>query len=336
MMRLALVGLSIALMSASPLPPGGTFVDDDGGVHEGSIEAISAAGITVGCNPPVGDRFCPDQPVSRAQMATFLARVLDLDAVPGSDTFVDVDGSVHEGSIGAIAAAGITVGCNPPAGDRFCPQRPLSRAEMATFLTRALDLDAQVPPPGFYYEIQTIDAQLAERMASSWRAGCPVPLSDLRYLQLDYWGFDGREHRGELVVHADWADGIVAVFDDLFTLEYPIEQMVLVDEYDGDDRRSMAANNTSAFNCRLISGTARWSEHAFGRAIDINPVQNPYVRGTTIQPPAGAAFVDRTLDLPGMIHAGDEVVTAFAEIGWKWGGDWVNSKDYQHFSATGG
>ena len=312
-----------------------TFRDDDESVHQGSIEAIAAAGITVGCNPPTGDRFCPYEAVTRAEMATFLARAVDLNRPAGVDTFTDDDGDVHEGSIEAIAAAGITVGCNPPAGDLFCPRRPVTRSEMATLLTRALDLEPQTPPPGFYSEITIIDADLAERMESSWRAGCPVPLSDLRYVLVDYWGFDGREYRGELVVHADWAEEIVAVFDDLFQARYPFEQVVLIDEYDGDDRRSMAANNTSAFNCRFVSGTTRWSEHAYGRAIDINPVQNPYVRGTVIQPPAGAAYVDRSLNLPGMIHAGDSVFAAFEAIGWSWGGDWISSKDYQHFSATG-
>jgi hypothetical protein len=206
---------------------------------------------------------------------------------------------------------------------------------MATLLTRALDLEPEMPPPGFHSEIWTIDTDLATRMESSWRTGCPVPLSDLRYVLVDYWGLDGREHRGELVVHADWAVAITEVFEDLFEAGFPIERMVLIDEYEGDDRRSMAANNTSAFNCRVVSGTTRWSEHAYGRAIDINPVQNPYVSGATVQPPAGAAYLDRTLDLPGMIHSGDAVVTAFDTIGWGWGGDWTNSKDYQHFSATG-
>ncbi|MCP3996238.1 MAG: M15 family metallopeptidase [bacterium] len=207
---------------------------------------------------------------------------------------------------------------------------------MATFLTRALGLAPQAPPPGFFAEIKPIDAEVEARMDSSWRPGCPVPLFDLRYVLVDYWGLDGREHRGELVVHTDWADEIVAVFGDLFDARFPFEEIVLVDEYGGDDRRSMAANNTSAFNCRFVSGTSRWSEHAYGRAIDINPVQNPYVRGSTVQPPAGSAFLDRTLVAPGMVHSGDVVVAAFEEIGWGWGGDWINSKDYQHFSATGG
>lgn len=191
------------------------------------------------------------------------------------------------------------------------------------------------PPPGFFAEIRTIDAALAARMAASWHTGCPVPLSDLRYLLIDYWGFDRRERRGELVVHADSADGIVTVFEDLFVAKFPIERMVLVDDYDGNDERSMAANNTSAFNCRFVAGTSTWSQHAYGRAVDINPVQNPYLRGSTVHPPAGAKYLDRSLTEDGVIHPGDAVVSAFTAMGWSWGGDWVGSKDYQHFAAMG-
>jgi len=256
-------------------------------------------------------------------------------ALPPGGTFVDDDGSVHEPAIEAIAAAGITHGCDPPANNQYCPHRPVTRAEAATFLTRALGLELLMPPPGFFSQISTIDTALASRMESSWHAGCPVPLEDLRYVQVDYWGFDGREHRGELVVHTDAADGIATVFAELFAVRFPIERIVLIDDYGGDDNRSMAANNTSAFNCRYVAGTTRWSEHAYGRAIDINPVHNPYLRGSIVSPPAGADYLDRTLDEPGMVHVGDAAVTAFADIGWSWGGNWTNSKDYQHFSATG-
>ncbi|MDJ0925122.1 MAG: S-layer homology domain-containing protein [Acidimicrobiia bacterium] len=140
-----LVAFALAVVAATPLggvalDPGGTFSDDNGSVHEGSIEAIADVGITRGCNPPVNDMFCPDQAVTRAQMATFLVRALDLPAAVGS--FVDTAGSVHEANIGALAAAGITVGCNPPVNDMFCPDQAVTRAQMATFLTRALNLDA--------------------------------------------------------------------------------------------------------------------------------------------------------------------------------------------------
>jgi len=142
-MRILAAGLASLLIAA--LPPGGTFVDDDGSVHEGSIEAIAAEDITRGCNPPVNDRFCPSDSVTRGQMAAFLVRALGL--VPVSAGFVDLGGSPFQRDIGALAAAGITRGCNPPVNDRFCPDSPVTRAEMATFLARALELDAAVPPP---------------------------------------------------------------------------------------------------------------------------------------------------------------------------------------------
>lgn len=128
-----------ALLGA--LPPGGTFTDDDGSVHEGGIEAIAAEGITVGCNPPFNDRFCPDRETTRAEMATMVARAFDLPAT-SKDFFIDDNGHILEGGINRIAEAGITVGCNPPANDRFCPNRPMTRAETAAFLSRALKLSA--------------------------------------------------------------------------------------------------------------------------------------------------------------------------------------------------
>lgn len=119
--------------------PGGTFVDDNGSVHEGAIEAIAAAGITTGCNPPANDRYCPSAAVSRAQMAAFLTRALSL-PMSSVDYFTDEDGSVFEDDINSVAAAGITLGCNPPTNTAYCPSRSISRAEMATMLTRALSL----------------------------------------------------------------------------------------------------------------------------------------------------------------------------------------------------
>jgi hypothetical protein len=173
-------------------------------------------------------------------------------------------------------------------------------------------------------------------MLASWRPGCPVPLEDLRLIKLVHWAFDGKPREGELVVHADSAQAIVSVFDGLYEARFPLEQVRLVDEFGADDDRSMAANNTSAFNCRLAHGSQRWSEHAYGRAIDINPVQNPYVtRSGEVLPPAGRAYTDRSSGSPGLIAAGGPVTKAFATIGWTWGGTWSSGKDYQHFSASG-
>jgi hypothetical protein len=173
-------------------------------------------------------------------------------------------------------------------------------------------------------------------MPHSWRPGCPVPLAELRLLTLTHWGFDLQPRTGELVVHEDVAAHIVEVLRIAFHHHFPIERMELVDVYGGSDDRSVRANNTSAFNCRAVTGGTRWSEHAFGRAIDVNPVQNPYVRSDgSVLDPASTPYVDRSRDDPGMIHDGDAVVRAFAAIGWGWGGHWSSTKDYQHFSSTG-
>lgn len=159
----------------------------------------------------------------------------------------------------------------------------------------------------------------------------------MRLLTVPYWGFDGASRTGELVVHRDVAAEVESVFRALYEARFPIERMELVDVYGGNDDASMTANNTSAFNCRPITGGGRWSQHSYGRAIDINPLQNPYVyRDGSVIDPAAAPYTDRSRQDPGMIHAGDVVVNAFAGIGWSWGGNFTSTKDYQHFSESGG
>jgi hypothetical protein len=192
-----------------------------------------------------------------------------------------------------------------------------------------------ISDPGPLFRV-AIDPAPVDRMEHSWRAGCPVETGDLRLLTMSHWGFDGTEHMGELVVHRDHAEKVAAVFKRLFDARFPVERMELVDVYQGDDLASMEANNTSGFNCRLATGSDdTWSEHAYGWAIDINPVQNPYVNGSTVLPDSGRAYLDRSNLRPGMVVSGDAAVSAFASIGWGWGGDWESLKDYQHFSATG-
>ncbi len=170
----------------------------------------------------------------------------------------------------------------------------------------------------------------------SYRAGCPVGPPDLRAVRLSYWGFDGRAHEGTLVVHRRVASDVVAVFRRLYAARFPIRRMQPVSAYRGSDDASMAADNTSAFNCRrAVGASGGWSEHAFGRAIDVNPVENPYVLGGRILPPRGRAYLRRRDVRPGMAVEGGVVVQAFAARGWRWGGRWTGSRDYQHFSATG-
>jgi hypothetical protein len=188
--------------------------------------------------------------------------------------------------------------------------------------------------PDFTSSVSEITPELAARMGPSWRPGCPVPLEDLRYVTVTHRDFAGEKIQGELVVHSDAAEAMVTVFRALFDAGYPIRSMRLVDDFDASDDASMDADNTSAFNCRAITGGTGWSEHAYGRAIDVNPVENPYVLGSSVGPRAGREFVSRP-DRPGVIQDGDDVVRAFAEVGWLWGGDWDSPVDYQHFSASG-
>jgi hypothetical protein len=195
---------------------------------------------------------------------------------------------------------------------------------------------ARAAAPVFHGSISVIGAQLRERMTgSSWHSGCPVRIRDLRLLKLDYWGFGGRVRLGRLIVHEDQALRMKRVFSKLFYADFRIRRMLLIDAYNGSDDRSMDANNTSAFNCRFVAGTTTWSQHAYGRAIDINPIRNPYVAGSHVSPEAGRPYADRSRHAIGMIHGGDAVVRAFAVANWKWGGYWSYPRDYMHFSRNG-
>ena len=197
-------------------------------------------------------------------------------------------------------------------------------------------ISAATNEPTFRAKIDRISPTLRERMTgNSWHPGCPVPFRKLRLVTVSRWDMAGEVRRGQLVVKGYHARNIVSVMRRLFEVRFPIRRMRLIDDYGGSDQRSMDADNTSAFNCRYVAGTTRWSEHAYGRAIDVNPVENPYVSGSHVSPEAGRPYVDRSRDEPGMIHARDAVVRAFARIGWEWGGHWSGAKDYQHFSSTG-
>lgn len=175
----------------------------------------------------------------------------------------------------------------------------------------------------------------AERLGSSHRPGCPVAVADLRLVEISYRDLAGGARQGELVVHEDVADAVVRVFRSLYDAAFPVALVETVDRYGSDDDRVMAANVTSAYNCRRTTGGSTFSEHAYGRAIDLNPVQNPYVRDSTVEPPAGRAYVDRSDVRPGMVVSGGAVTRAFAAVGWEWGGNFRTLRDYQHFSQNG-
>jgi poly-gamma-glutamate synthesis protein (capsule biosynthesis protein) len=184
-------------------------------------------------------------------------------------------------------------------------------------------------------------------VAVSWRPGCPVGPDDLRAVEVDHVDGRGQHRRGVLVVNRDVADGVARIFGRLYRARFPIVSIRPVDEFAGGadpgpigaaapdpfalDRASMEADNTSAFLCRPVTGGTGWSRHAWGRAVDLNPVENPYVAGSEVLPAAGRAWVDRSRHHPAMIRPGDVVTSAFAAEGWRWGGDFRTVRDYQHF-----
>jgi D-alanyl-D-alanine carboxypeptidase len=173
---------------------------------------------------------------------------------------------------------------------------------------------------------------------SSWHPGCPVALSDLRLLRIAYWGFDRRKHVGTMIVAASAVGPVRRVFEELFRERFPIRRMRLIDDFGGSDYASIEADNTSAFNCRRATGSNRFSEHAYGRAIDVNPIENPYVfpDGTSVHA-ASRPYLDRSRHRRGMAYDGGVLVEAFASAGWSWGGKWKppSPTDLQHFSSTG-
>ena len=208
-------------------------------------------------------------------------------------------------------------------------------ATLVVTLAPAASADAE-PTPQFSATITPVPEDYRALMiGTSWQPGCPVPIDDLRIIEMNYWGFDGVVHDGgRLMVHKDVAEDVAGAFGELFAARFPIRRMQLIEEYDGSDDASMAADNTSAFNCRPVTGTTdRFSIHSYGKAIDINTVENPYVKGDTVLPEAGRDYLDRTDVRPGMITDKDLVVRAFQRIKFVWGGSWKSLQDYQHFEA---
>lgn len=193
--------------------------------------------------------------------------------------------------------------------------------------------DAAATTTGF---VGTVSVVRAADLRFSYRSGCPVGPAKLRLVRVSYRGIDGRVHLGSLVVSSRVTRDVVSVFRRLYEARFPIRRMTPVSAYHGSDDASMAADNTSGFNCRRAVGSASgaWSAHAYGTALDINPVENPYVLGRRVLPPAGRRYVDRSRVRPGMAVEGGVLVKAFESVGWKWGGRW-RSPDYQHFSVSG-
>jgi hypothetical protein len=190
-----------------------------------------------------------------------------------------------------------------------------------------------VPPPFSYRTTSVTAAELGR----SWHSGCPVGPASLSAVTMTYWGFDNVSHSGTLVVNRSVVPSVVAAFKSIYVARFPIRRMQPIAAYGGDDNKSMAADNTSAFNCRraVSNGPPSWSMHAYGEAIDINTLENPYRLDGKVLPPAGAPYMDRSDVRRGMIVAGSAPVAAFGAVHWGWGGNWSSTPDYQHFSVNG-
>ncbi len=193
-------------------------------------------------------------------------------------------------------------------------------------------------PVSYFFPTAITEDIFARISGLSYKKNCTVPREELRYIKVLHYDFNGEIQEGELIVNAGIADDAANVFRELYESCYPIEKIRLVDEYGADDNRSMADNNTSAFNFRTIDGSRKLSNHAQGFAIDINPLYNPYVRtkngAVQVLPENAAGYADRTAGHPYFIRQGDACYQIFAKYGFSWGGEWEHSKDYQHFEKT--
>lgn len=188
-----------------------------------------------------------------------------------------------------------------------------------------------------HFTAEPISNAVFKRMqGKSYKANCTIPRTELRYIRVLHYGFDGKVKSGELVCHRDIADDLIEIFKELYKAHYPIERIQLIDDYNADDETSMQHNNTSCFNYRRVAGSKTLSYHSRGKAIDINPLYNPCVKrrkdgSMNVQPKAGRAYANRTKTFKYKIDRNDLAYKLFKKHGFTWGGDWRSLKDYQHF-----
>ena len=329
------------VLARVPLPsePPQQFEDVAASAHRDAIAQVAELGLVEGTGART---YAPGEAVTRAQMAAFLVRLtalLDITATGAGDAFDDDGGSVHHDAINRAAALGLARGTS---ATTFAPGRAIRREQMASFLARLVTLMvdrgavARRPIPAFTSNARPLPPQMRGAMrGATWRPGCPVGLDHLVLLEVTHWDFRARPRRGHLVVARSAADDLATVFRRIYRARFQIERMRPVHTYEGGELASLNDNNTSAFDCRAVTGGSSWSEHSYGTAIDINPRQNPYVKGSVVLPANGRPWLDRTPARRGMITPSGPVATAFAAIGWGWGGDYRTLKDYQHFSASG-
>jgi len=234
-------------------------------------------------------------------------------------------------------------GTSPPAwlGTRPLPTTSaglgVRRPTPPALRDRRFTLPDTLPPlPGTGFESVVVDPAPEDVIArSTWAPGCPVPATDLAWVRLTFWGFDDQRHTGELLVNRSVAQDVVTAFRQLYDARFPIEEMRITTKAEQTAPPTGDGNDTGAFNCRAVRGATSYSQHAYGLAIDVNPFQNPYLKGDLVLPELAGGYRDRSWQRPGMILPGGPVVRAFARIGWGWGGSWHSLQDLQHFSRNG-
>lgn len=239
-------------------------------------------------------------------------------------------------AVGSLAVG--VVGCAPaPPAVPGGASAGLSRAEATAWVNnQRRDVFANSAP--FAYSVRPLRIEEAELTRGwLWNTRCPVRWENLDVLSVRYRGFDGKSHTGRLVIRRGWAVPVSLVFGRMYEDGFRIDQMDFMITLAAVQYQDLATNNTYAFHCRKTISGGSWSQHAYGEAVDINPVQNPYHRPSNgyVFPPAGAAYVQRNPLRTGMIGANGLVETAFYLVGWKWGGRWTYAQDYMHFSRSG-
>ena len=236
----------------------------------------------------------------------------------------------------ALILAGCSATPTPSPSPSIPPAEPASSPTSSAPASSVPSTAVAEPLPG--WGVSRVDAELRDLLTGrNWHPGCPVALHDLRLVTVRYVGFDGETHAGPLVLHERVADDVLWVFRRLFRHGFAIERVALARKWRPVRRRDWfdTSNVSASFNCRPVTNGTTFSQHSYGWALDINPLQNPYVNEDGVLRRAARRYVDRSQDLPGMIHPDDIVVRSFARIGWEWGGDWTSLKDYMHFSLTG-
>lgn len=292
--------------------------------------------LTSGCAGPTTDptvALRPPQDDAAVDRASEAATVADPGTSGGASTAA-TSSAIDPSSRDRPAWLGTRVLELAP--DGFGVRLPTPPELIDRRLTPSPPHPALTPPPDdgtFAALVTPLDAGTAGR--STWHADCPVTLDELRHVTLVHVGFDGRTHPGELIVHRDVADDVVEVFRALHAARFPLEEVRIIEAHELDRPPTGDGNTTTGFVCRAMISGARWSEHAFGRAIDVNPFHNPYVRGDLVLPELAGAYTNRSDVRPGMVIAGDEVTAAFDLVGWRWGGTWSSGPDWMHFSTSG-